>query len=258
MAARPRPTSVWLPTPSPSAGYKASSGRAPKPGTGHGGGGAHALHLAAAHRQQFQRAAALLCAASAAAERVAGGDSRWGEAPFRVGLWVGSKVAPNTFEEAERRVQELQGSERAAGGPLQLLACPWCGSRLSHEDLRTDKAHRRLLAVLQRPRGRCPFTPVRSPGEGIPVLTVDEEIYRLTPALVIGTVDKFAQLPWRAATATLFGLVDQSCPRHGWRNPDFDKFCPPGTRRAGTYLPPTPSLRCASGHPTSWSRTNFT
>ena len=29
------------------------------------------------------------------------------------------------------------------------------------------------------------------------MLTVDEEIYRLTPALVIATVDKLAQLPWR-------------------------------------------------------------
>ena len=40
------------------------------------------------------------------------------------------------------------------------------------------------------------------------MLTVDEEIYRLTPSLVIATVDKLAQLPWKAATATLFGLVD--------------------------------------------------
>jgi len=47
-------------------------------------------------------------------------------------------------------------------------------------------------------------------------------------ALVIATVDKLAQLPWRAATATLFGLVDTRCPRHGWQNPDFSSFCGPG------------------------------
>jgi hypothetical protein len=28
---------------------------------------------------------------------------------------------------------------------------------------------------------------------------VDEEIYRLLPALLIATVDKFAQMPWKGA-----------------------------------------------------------
>jgi hypothetical protein len=184
--------------------------------------------------QQFQRAAALLCACEwLRRERVAGGDTRWGSTPFRVGLWVGSKVAPNTFEAAEQWAQDSQGSERGAGGPLQILACPWCGSSLSPQNVRTDKARRRLLIYCSDPEGDCPFTPNGSPGEGIPVVTVDEEIYRLTPALVIATVDKFALLPWRAASATLFGLVDQVCARHGWRNPDFDKFCPSRHQASG-------------------------
>jgi hypothetical protein len=32
-------------------------------------------------------------------------------------------------------------------------------------------------------------------------------------AVVIATVDKLAQLPWKAATATLFGLVDTTVRR---------------------------------------------
>lgn len=75
------------------------------------------------------------------------------------------------------------------------------------------------------PDGDCPFTARHSRDEGLPVVTVDEEIYRLTPALVISTVDKFAQLPWKAATAPLFGLVESRCARHGWQNPDFLGFC---------------------------------
>ncbi len=51
------------------------------------------------------------------------------------------------------------------------------------------------------PLGRCPFTKGNAPDEGIPVVTVDEEIYRLLPAFIIATVDKFAQLPWKGRSA---------------------------------------------------------
>ncbi|HWG73894.1 MAG TPA: DISARM system helicase DrmA [Acidimicrobiales bacterium] len=171
--------------------------------------------------QQFQRAAALTCACEwLRRERVASGDTRWGDTPFRVGLWVGAGVTPNSFDEAQRRIDEDRGG-RGTGGALQLVGCPWCGSRLSHADLQTDRNRRRVLLYCSDPEGDCAFTRLRSPGEGLPVLTVDEEIYRLTPALVIATVDKLAQLPWKAATATLFGVIEERCARHGWRSPDF-------------------------------------
>jgi hypothetical protein len=188
--------------------------------------------------QQFQRAAALVCACEwLRRERLAAGDTRWGTTPFRVGLWVGASVTPNSFEDADRQITESRGHERAIGGPLQLAVCPWCGSRLSgSRDLSTSRLRRRVLLHCSDPEGDCPFSPRRSPDEGLPVLTVDEEIYRLTPALVIATVDKLAQLPWRAATATLFGLVAAECDRHGWQNPDFETFCRSG-HRAGGGLP---------------------
>ena len=45
--------------------------------------------------------------------------------------------------------------------------------------------------------GRCEFTPAKAPDEGLPVVVVDEEIYRLLPSMMIATVDKFAQMPWK-------------------------------------------------------------
>ena len=172
--------------------------------------------------QQFQRAAALICACEELRrERLASGDGRWGSIPFRIGLWVGSSVTPNDFLEAQRSVEDSRGVNDALGGPLQLAACPWCGARLSAgRDLHADDKRRRVLLFCSDPEGNCVFTRRRSPDEGLPVLVTDEEIYRLTPALVIGTVDKFAQLPWKAATSSLFGTVDRRCPRHGWMNPD--------------------------------------
>jgi hypothetical protein len=196
--------------------------------------------------QQFQRAAALLCACEhLRRERIDSGDARWGTTPFRIGLWVGSKVTPNSYDEARRAVQDARGVDEALGGPLQLAACPWCGARLSPgRDLQVDDKRRRVLLFCSDPEGDCLFTARRSPDEGLPVLTTDEEVYRLTPALVIGTVDKLAQLPWKAATATLFGTVDTRCSRHGWMSPDFG-FCTGRHTRTGT-LPataPEPAMR---------------
>jgi hypothetical protein len=185
--------------------------------------------------QQFQRAAALICACEwLRRKRLAVGDSRWGETPFRIGLWASSSVTPGTFDEAERQITESRGAERALGGVLQLPVCPWCGSRLSsRRDVTARRPRRRVLVFCGDPEGNCAFSRRNSPEEGLPVLTVDEEIYRLTPALVIATVDKLAQLPWKAATAPLFGLVATECTRHGWQNPEFSSFCRSGHRAAG-------------------------
>ena len=56
--------------------------------------------------------------------------------------------------------------------------------------------------------------------EGLPVLTVDEEIYRLAPAFVIATVDKFARLAREGEAAALFGYVAEKCELHGYVHPD--------------------------------------
>jgi hypothetical protein len=51
----------------------------------------------------------------------------------------------------------------------------------------------------------CDFTRDRP----LPVLTVDEAIYRRLPAFLIATVDKFAGLPWLGEAGAFFGHVDR-------------------------------------------------
>jgi Helicase conserved C-terminal domain len=177
--------------------------------------------------QQFQRAATLICACEVRRrELVAAGDARWGETPFRIGMWVGGSVSVNKTADAARDLDDLRNTGWAKGaGPTSLVACPWCGDEL--DPTRDASSHPQLwrtLITCGDSKGRCPFTAKRSSGEGIPVVSVDEEIYRLLPDLVIATADKFAQLPWQGATSALFGRVSRKCSRHGYRTPDLDAW----------------------------------
>jgi hypothetical protein len=175
--------------------------------------------------QQFQRAATLICACEVRRrELVADGDQRWGETPFRIGMWVGGSVSANKTQDAARDLDDLRNTGWAKGaGPTSLVACPWCGEELDPKRDATSHEHLwRTLITCGDSKGRCPFTAKRSGGEGIPVVSVDEEIYRLLPDLVIATADKFAQLPWQGATSALFGRVTRKCSRHGFRTADLD------------------------------------
>lgn len=179
--------------------------------------------------QQFQRAAALICAC----EVLRQGDkqSTWGTTPFRLGLWVGQRTTPNTTEQSEESSRQDRGLYQrgsaigGVGSPRQLTNCPWCGYPIdAGRDIKIEpfaKGRGRTFIYCGDPLGRCPFSRKHSP-EGLPVLVVDEEIYRCLPALLIATVDKFAQMPWKGATQMLFGQVDKKCSRHGFHCPDLD------------------------------------
>ncbi|TVT56351.1 helicase [Amycolatopsis rhizosphaerae] len=173
--------------------------------------------------QQFQRAAALVCAAEVLRRE---DEATWGSEPFRIGLWVGGGVSPNWYDDAEKQIREAReaGDDKRAN-VLQTLACPWCGTRLrGHHDLAEDETSRRVRLFCPNAEGKsaCPFSRTHT-REGLPILTVDEEIYRYAPSLVIATVDKLAQLPWRGFAGILFGRVSQRCPRHGYRHDDLDQ-----------------------------------
>ncbi|MFH0241807.1 DISARM system helicase DrmA [Streptomyces sp. HK10] len=203
--------------------------------------------------QQFQRAAALVSACEVLRREEFARDARWGATPFRIGLWVGTSVSPNWFDEAK---EQIAGARESASDKharvLQVLTCPWCGSALTaRSHMEYDEARRRVLLYCPRGEGedRCPFSRRESHGEGIPVLTVDEEIYRLAPSLLIATVDKFAQLPWNGYAGLLFGRVTEICPRHGYRHDDLDARTGCGSRhnarggRPGVTAQPVTRLR---------------
>ena len=196
--------------------------------------------------QQFQRAAALVCACEELRRKDV---ALWGEEPFRLGLWVGSKSTPNTLEAAQRRRDDRRNVFSAEGSPLQLKTCPWCGAPIGVNNIAVSQGVRgsgRCLTYCGDASGSCLFTAKRSPDEGLPVMVVDEEIYRRPPALLIATVDKFAQMPWKGEVGMLFGRVTKLCPRHGFLSPDVDDAdhrAGPGGRPPASKREDHPRLR---------------
>ncbi|MFF1438310.1 helicase-related protein [Streptomyces sp. NPDC058295] len=153
--------------------------------------------------QQFERAAILLCAM----EQLRRHTSELGDEEFSVGMWVGRSATPNTLAEADKKLDELRrdlGKRLATENPVQLHACPWCGERLDARDYDADVEAARMF--VRCPGEDCDFA------DGLPVHLVDEAVYAARPTLVIATVDKFASMPWRPATAALFNRDDTNDP----------------------------------------------
>jgi hypothetical protein len=177
--------------------------------------------------QQFQRASALICACETIRREH---PEKLGETPFRLGLWVGGKATPNWTSISAEAIAEARGAGGhnigGASTPAQLKNCPWCGSPImAARDILVEpigSGRGRTITYCGDNNGRCSFSPKKSPGEGLPVVVVDEEIYRLLPSMIIATVDKFAQMPWDGRTQMLFGRVDGYCPRHGFRSSEVE------------------------------------
>lgn len=158
--------------------------------------------------QQFQRATALICAAEYLRQQT---PHRYGDVPFSIGLWIGADSSPNNLEDAEIKLEELSaGNEVKKGNPMQLMNCPWCGTELTPDDYSVDVKNKTQHII-------CDYTSCIFHGEhGLPVYTVDEAIYQQLPTLLIGTVDKVAQLPWKSNMHELFGMKNLYHSKYGF------------------------------------------
>lgn len=173
--------------------------------------------------QQFQRASTLLCACEVIRRR---DPDRWGRRRFSIGLWLGRQATPNTHAESRHALDRIRvGESQDEANPCQLESCPWCGEPLTHQDYEADAD--RVRTTVTCPRRGCEFGP-RQPE--LPVLLVDEEIYRECPSMLIATVDKFAQMAWNGEVAALFGNVTRECTRCGFLTPDSEH---PRSHRTG-------------------------
>ena len=155
--------------------------------------------------QQFQRSASLICACEKIRRDM---PVELGSDPITIGLWVGGSLTPNNRSTAVANLNELsQGKIRE--NPFIILKCPWCGSQMG--PVRTNNRVRILgYEKTKRPSTvefRC-YDSACEFSQRLPLKVIDEEIYETPPTLLIGTVDKFALLPWFPDARALFGIRD--------------------------------------------------
>jgi hypothetical protein len=151
--------------------------------------------------QQFQRASRLICAM----ENIRQNHNDLGEAPFSIGIWVGSSNTPNKRDSAITAFNKLK-KHRNAENPFIIRECPWCGAEMGKRLEIGSITH--VLGYSKEGNTirfkcsdkACPFSTF------LPIYVIDEDIYSHRPSLIIGTVDKFAMLAWRHEAGTLFGL----------------------------------------------------
>lgn len=160
---------------------------------------------------QLARAAGLVCALEL--EREAG-TARYGEWPFEIGLWVGKAATPNILgrkgdnrsDSARIKVRQFKADPKGKPSPIPLENCPWCGTRFGPNSfaLLPNDDHPRELRIVCT-NFECDFTRDRA----LPIVAVDEQLYRRLPAFLIATVDKFACLPWVGQAGALLGGVER-------------------------------------------------
>ena len=144
--------------------------------------------------------------------RTAAGD------PFGVGFFVGSTNTPNKIYAADSPYARGQDpSDPALAERCRVLEhCPCCDPRGTGQRLvvRFDEPTWSMQHV-------CTNTSCRLSGV-LPVWVIDDDIYRRAPSVLVGTVDRLAQIAQNTQFQILFGRVHSRCPHHGYTaNPSF-------------------------------------
>jgi len=187
---------------------------------------------------QLGRAAGLVCALEL--ERLAKPD-RYGSWPFEIGLWVGKAATPNILgrkgdgrqDSARARVNQFKSDPRGKPSPIPLENCPWCNAKFAPTSftLAPDADKPTNLAI------HCADIDCDFGGDTpLPIIAVDEPLYRRLPAFLIATVDKFASLPWVGTSGVLLGGADH------FDDKGFYGPAEPGAGRRLTAPLPPPDL----------------
>jgi hypothetical protein len=174
--------------------------------------------------QQLQRFAD----AMAAAELVRQENDIKGDT-FSVGFLVGQGATPNTIPEEAREGQPDPDDENMPERYRVLQRCPFCGNKALKMEF--DRKHWRL-------NHRCDENSCAWGNEPLPFFVVDDEIYRFLPTVVVGTLDKAAQISMQSAMRGFVAGPLGLCPQdgHGFT------YSVRSRRRNGCLVPGCPAI----------------
>ncbi len=163
--------------------------------------------------QQLDRVLTIVMKANVVRESIPALSSK---TPFRVGFFVGKGNTPNkidAFEHLSDRGEKNKAKDLILESDQETLneyyrfidTCPYCGKK--EVNLRFNRETWRLEHVCNNPE--CPI-------DVLPLMIVDNEIYRYLPSIVVSTIDKMAMLGTSNEFKMLFGQVKKKCHVHGF------------------------------------------
>lgn len=163
--------------------------------------------------QQLDRVLAIVMKANVVREK---SDELCFTNPFQVGFFVGKNNTPNNisaFEPLSDRGRKDKPTDLIIESDQETLndyyrfidTCPHCGKK--EVNLRFNKDTWKLEHVCDNPD--CPIG-------ALPLLIVDNEVYRYLPSIVVSTVDKMAMLGTTNEFRMLLGQVKTKCDIHGF------------------------------------------
>lgn len=158
--------------------------------------------------QQYERASAMICACDLIRKEH---EDLFGTNRITIGLWVGSSTTPNSMDGPQGAVKKFDKLKQdGKENPFVILKCPWCGAQMGAIQRgniweiagykKVMGPHKKAKIVFRCRNHNCDFSK-----EDLPLFVVDDAIYEATPTLLLGTVDKFAMLPFRPKAQCLFG-----------------------------------------------------
>ena len=130
--------------------------------------------------------------------------------PFAVGLLIGSSNTPNKVYENDiynnGSKAILNGDEQSLNEGYRFIdVCPICGKK--SVNVMFDTNDWRLKHVCNNPD--CSVIE-------LPLMIIDNEIYRYMPSLVVSTIDKMSALGFSGEFKQLMGQVRYRCKKHGY------------------------------------------
>lgn len=161
--------------------------------------------------QQFERSAGLISVLELMRQEK---PQKLGLKPISIGVWLGSDTTPNWRKEGIALLKkDIKDRREDDPNPFILSRCPVCAAEFGWEERSPQgvwRGYSQLPATGAKktlrficPDRQCEYGDSDNP---LPIWITDEDVYAEQPSFILGTVDKFAQMAWKAEAKRLFNF----------------------------------------------------